>query len=265
MIEGSGSSGVVGVCRTGVLRRAVLCGLFLQLAATAYGFKLSPMVQVLEPSGRGASAVFHVESDSDQQVTVEISMAKRVVDGDGKESTLPEEDNFSVYPSQILLEPKKTQAVRVRWLGDARPKSELAYRIIAEQLPVSLTKEDRGARINLVVRYIGSVYVVPKGVKADVVLEAVSEEAGGESGRKLAIVLRNQGTAHALLDNLEVDVTANGGEGDGRTSVHLTQAGLKGIDSENILAGHTRRFVIPWPQGLGRGPLELKFKFDQPK
>ena len=98
---------MVGVCRTGVLRRAVLCGLFLQLAATAYGFKLSPMVQVLEPSGRGASAVFHVESDSDQQVTVEISMAKRVVDGDGKESTLPEEDNFSVYPSQILLDPKK--------------------------------------------------------------------------------------------------------------------------------------------------------------
>jgi fimbrial chaperone protein len=151
-------------------------------------------------------------------------------------------------------------------MGDAKPKSELAYRIIAEQLPVSLTKEDRGAKINLVVRYIGSVYVVPKGVKPDVVLESVSEEpVVGDAVHKLAIVLRNQGTAHALLDNLEVDVKADGAGGEGKTSVHLTQADLKGIDSENILAGHTRRFAIPWPQGLGRGALELKFKFDQPK
>lgn len=265
MSEEPSANTASGHHRLGPWTRLILCGVFLHLAASAFAFKLSPMVMSLEPTGRGASAVFRVENDSDQPVTVEISMAQRVMDLDGKESTVPEEEGFSVYPPQVLLGPRKSQAVRVRWLGDPQPKTELAYRIIAEQLPVSLTKAEQGAKINLVVRYLGSVYVAPKGVKPDVVLEAVSADKGKDDERKLVIVLHNRGTAHTTLDNLEMDVTAGGQTGTEKTSLHLKPEELKGMAFENILAGHKRRFVLAWPKGLGDGPLDVKFKFDQPK
>lgn len=249
----------------GLWTRLSLCGMFLHLAASAWAFKLSPMEMSFEPTGRGARGVFQVENDSDEPVTVEVSMAQRVMDLDGNDSTVPEEESFSVYPPLIVLGPKKSQAVRVRWLGNPKPKTELAYRIIAEQLPVSLTVEAPGARINLVIRYIGSVYIAPKGVKPDVVVESVSAEKGKDGERKLVIALHNRGTAHTLLDNLELDVLAGGKEGLDKTSVHLKPEELKGMAFENILAGHKRRFVLPWPTGLGDGPLDLKFKFDPSK
>ena len=267
------------------------------LSIPVYGFKLTPMEIQLDPSGRGASGLFRVENDSDQDVAVQITMAKREVSLEGKEQNPAAEDDFTIFPALVTLGPKKTQAVRVRWIGNSKPEKELAYRIIAEQLPVNLVGGSGGANVKLIVRYIGSVYIVPRGVKPDIVLDTVSQETGPDGERKIAITFFNRGSAHGFLTNLRLHITSDGKAvypvginsntqetektistsdststnkhpnfvkpGD-KEQVSLTEDLLKGITGENILAGNKRRFLMPWPKELKPGTIQAKFEIDLP-
>ena len=236
--------------------RLLLSALFFFALPTAQAFKLSPIRMEFEPSGRGANQAFRLENDSSNSVPVQISMLTRQMDLDGNETNAPAEDDFLVYPPQVLLKPKQVQTVRVKWLGNRKPEKELAYRILAEQLPVDLDKEKQsGARINLLVRYLGSVYIVPKGAKADVLLESAVPQTDAAGNRRLELIFHNRGTAHTILHDLRLKIQA------GDKTIELGPEALPKVSGENLLAGQKRRFTIPWPEGLPDGPLHVTFDY----
>ena len=239
-------------------------GVLLLLAAlavfgtspAAHAFKLSPIRVEFTPSGRGANQAFLLENDVDETVAVQISMLTRTIDIDGKEHNAPADDDFVVYPSQVLLKPGQTQTVRVQWVGDAEPDKELAYRILAEQLPIDVTKEQQGgARINFVIRYMGAIYIVPRGARPDIVIEGIEAETGNEGERQLAVMFHNRGKAHAVLRGLTLTLHS------GERSVELTADDLKGIAGENLLAESKRRAVVPWPAELPDGAVRATFDY----
>src|SRR5947209_1744831 len=125
----------------GILCLRLACVFLLVAVPAVQAFSLAPITMEFAPSGRGANRAFQVENPSDQTVAVQISMLSRAVDLDGQERNAPAEDDFIVYPSQVLLKPQQVQTVRVQWVGQARPDKELTYRILAEELPIDLTKE----------------------------------------------------------------------------------------------------------------------------
>lgn len=238
----------------------LLCLFWLAGIPAARAFKLAPITMHFEPSGRAASQAFRVENESEEQVAVQISILSRGMSLDGKEQNAPADDDFIVYPPQILLKPKQVQTLRVKWVGDARPQKELAYRILAEQLPINLSKEqETGAKINLIVRYLGSIYIVPKGAKPNVVIESALPHPAENGERKLAITFHNSGNAHTILRDLTLTLQANG------KTVVLGPTDLEGISGENILAGNKRRFVLRWPAQLPDGPVEAKFTYHRRK
>lgn len=207
------------------------------------------------PSGSGASQTFRVDNDSDQPVAVQVSIQHREMDADGKEKLTDAEDEFAVFPAQLVLLAKQGQTVRVQWLGDAALKREGAYRIIAEQLPVPVAlPPGSNAQISMIVRYEGTIYVAPPGLKPDLVVASV-EPVAGSGPHMLAVTVQNRGTAHALLGDLTLALRANDG-----SAVSLKDPQLTGMAGENILAGHTRRFVVPWPSGLPAGPVQATLK-----
>lgn len=237
------------------------CVFSLALLPASNAFTLTPITMEFAPSGRGANQAFQVENPSDQPVAVQISMLSREVDLDGKERNAPAEDDFVVYPAQVLLKPKQVQTVRVQWVGTAKPKKELTYRILAEELPIDLTKEQPSGsavsgHIKVVVRYLGSVYIVPKGARANVMLDSTASEIGEDGTRKLVLVFHNRGTAHVLLSGLKLTFQAGG------KTVNLGPDDLKGVAGANLLAGNKRRFVVPWPTELPEGPVQSSFDFD---
>ena len=237
----------------------LLSALFFLTIPAAHAFKLVPIRMEFEPAGRGANQAFRLENDSSNSVPVQISMLTRQMDLDGMETNAPAEDDFLVYPPQVLLKPKQVQTVRVKWLGNPKPQKELAYRILAEQLPVDLDKEKpSGSKINLLVRYLGAVYIVPKGAKADVVLESAVPKNNSESKRGIELVLHNQGTAHAILSDLRLKIQAGG------KTIELGAEALPKMAGENLLAGQKRRFALPWPEGLPDEPLRVSFDFSKP-
>lgn len=222
---------------------------------SAGAFQITPITQEFAPSGRGANQSFQVVNDRDEQVTVSVAITTRTMDIDGKEVHEPTDD-FTLFPTEIVLPPKGTQVVRARWVGDAAPKSELAYRIIAEETPVKAPRTAPGASIYMTVRYVGSLYVVPANARPNVSVVSAQPVTGVDGKPKLEVIVENKGTAHAILDEPILTVTS------GSVTKTLDAAAMNGnLPEENVLAQHQRRFRLTWPEGLPRGPLSAKLSF----
>ena len=227
----------------------------------ALAFKLEPISRVFEPAGAGATQSYEVINDSDEQIAVELSMAERKISLEGQETTESADDDFLVYPSQIVLPPQGVQSVRVTWLGNPNPEKELAYRMIAEQLPINLNNpeesqaETTSGAIKVMFRYIGSVYIRPKNAESKVVLNGITHEKGTDGNDRLVITFENQGTRRAVLSELNLNLTSQGSQ------LTLKPEQLEGVNNGVILAGNQRRFSMPWPQQLPIGEVTVTFTF----
>ena len=239
----------------GTVLAVLLC-----ITPRAHAFKLVPITMEFEPAGRGASQSFRLENDSDEQIAIQISILSREMDIRGRETNRPASADFIVYPEQILLKPKKAQTVRVKWVGNPKPEKELAYRILAEQLPVNLTSEKSGQnKIRVMVRYLGSIYIVPKGARSDVVVEGAAATMDPAGREALQLTIHNKGAAHTILRDPTLRLTAQG------KTTELSARELAGIAGENILAGTKRVFLLRWPEALPKGDVEVTLDFYRPR
>lgn len=235
---------------------AIMAWLLLSQLTPVFAFKLVPISMNFEPSGRGANRNFRLENPSDAAVAVQISIVKREMDIDGKETYLPADSDFTVFPPQTVLQPNQNQTLRVMWLGKTKSAKELNYRILAEQLPIGLDKEKQSeSKIKIVIRYLGSIYVIPKGAKPRVVVDSVGQEKKGDK-TNLVITLNNLGNAHALLRDLKLRLSID------NKVVELTGPQLKGMDAENVLSQQKRRFVIPCPKGFENNTVQVELEFN---
>ncbi|MCF3630271.1 fimbria/pilus periplasmic chaperone [Thalassospiraceae bacterium LMO-SO8] len=226
--------------------------LALVAATPASAFRLTPIVEDFQPTGREAVKNFTVTNTTPERIAVEIRMMKRAIRPDGQEILTPEDKDFVVFPTQVALEPGKSQAVQVRWVGDPEPKTELAYRIIAEQLPVELDKARQDiASIRLLIKYEGSVYILPKGAKADVSMTGLRPAKGTDGKPGLQVTLVNKGLAHGIVREAKLALTDSAGG-----KVTLSGAAAKALENINVLAGGTRNVVLPWPAGLKAGEVK---------
>lgn len=231
-------------------------------AFPAAAFELLPISREFAPAGRNATQSYEVVNDGDEPLAVELSMLRRQTDINGTETYSSGDDDFLIYPTQILLEPGKTQSVRVTWLGDPQPTTELSYRLLAEQLPINLDQADENQTrpvggVQVLLRYLGSVYIRPANPAANVVLETIEPQPDASQPPGFAITLNNQGNARAVLRNFHLHLVLPTGE-----SVSLQPEQLTSINNSVILAGHLRRFIIPYPNGFSVSPTTATFEFD---
>jgi fimbrial chaperone protein len=242
--------------------RTLLAAAFILTGWTglANAFELIPIVQDFSPVGADATQTFGIVNKDKEPVAVQIAIVKRDVAFDGTETLTPAEEEFLVYPPQAIVAPGKVQVVQVRWLGDRAPKQELAYRIIAEQLPVQLEQNAPagGGVVNILLRYEGAVYVVPPGVKPDVRLEGVARVETAD-GPKLAVTLANRGSSHGIVTNPVLSLRGRGT--DGRSlSVDLNAEAVDLLTGANVQAGNRRQFLLEWPAGLAAADLTATLK-----
>ena len=243
---------------------SVLVGAGVLMTAPAWAdasYQLTPSRLVLEPSGGRSAGSFQVRSTGNEPVAIEVRVTDRQMDPQGNETQTDAEDDFVVYPPQIVLQPGQVQTVRVTWLGDPNVAVEQAFRLITEQLPIDLggpeeTPTGVTVRINALYRYVAALYVTPPGAQPNVVIRQASHQRiDGQD--KLLLEFDNQGTAHQLLSGLNLTLApVNQPE----ASLTLRPDQLIGINGENVLAQHQRQFVMPWPEGLPVGPITASFE-----
>ena len=244
-----------------LMRSLLFLGLFWSLSASA--FTVSPMSVTFELSGPGATQSFQVSNTTPDAIAVEVSLATRQMDIDGKETQTqpPElESLFLIFPSQVILKPGEKRAVRVSYVGSAL-KKEAAYRLIFEQLPVATEKKEKtnGALIKMLLKYVAAVYVLPPEAKPNLHLKS-GLRVPGKSGQpdQLELVFENTGAAHRVLSGLKLRITTTGPD---PKTVTLEPDSLPTLEGQNVLAGGTRRFEIPWPSAIPKGPVQVSLVF----
>ncbi|WP_114393839.1 molecular chaperone [Oleisolibacter albus] len=238
------------VLRFRLFRSLAALAFCLLFAPAAQAFRLAPIEMEFDPAGRGATQIFRLENENKEPAAVEIRILARAQDREGEDVLTPADDDWVVFPEQIILEPGQTQSVRVQWIGNGNPPREQAYRLIAEQLPVELGQAPTsGGQVRLLVRYVASLYVRPAGVSPALTVTGAQHVAGPQGKQQLELVVQNAGSARQMLLNPTLALTAGG------RSLTLTGPQLEGLAGENILAGTTRRFLLPWPAGLAVGPV----------
>ncbi len=226
-------------------------------------FRLTPMNQVFAPGGNNATHAYEVINDQDERIAVEVTVVERSMDTNGTESYVPAEDDFLIYPAQMILEPNTTQVVRVSWLGDPALLSELAFRLVAEQLPINLVDPTQPVlvqpvgQVQILLRYLSGLFVRPTGVIAAVQIESVTAQTDDRGNPAVEIVFANSGSASTHLRDLRLNLTAQG------QTVSLSTDELKGVTGTTILADHRRRFVVPRPATLPQGPITATFEYRQ--
>ena len=131
---------------------------------------------------------------------------------------------------------------------------------MSEQVPINLTKPEAGkltkitAKVEILLRYMGSLYVRPENVEPKLVLESVTVQKEKDKP-VIAITFDNQGSARATLTNFKLNLSSGG------KTLELTTEQLKDITNQNILANHKRRFVIPYPADLPQGTVTATFDY----
>jgi fimbrial chaperone protein len=234
---------------------------FLMGATPAMAYKLTPMSQVLAPSGSDTTKSFEIVNDSAERVALEISITTLERDLDYTETNVNADENFLVYPPQLLLAPGARQTVRVTWVGEPNLKSELAYRLVVEELPikgagVGSTKASGAVRILMTFR--ATLYIRPAKATPRISLESAVRVEGKtpSDASSLAITVQNKGTAQGALKKCATTASS------GKTTVSLPVESLKLLQQGRILSGNQRRFLIPWPAELPIGTVTVLLKCD---
>lgn len=196
------------------------------------GFSLTPMSHVIELDANQKQAQFLLDNPTDEPMAVEISLRDRIQKEDGTEDT-PVSKVLAAFPPQLIIPPEEKRTVRVQWLGE-KPKGELAFRVVAEQLPLQVDgKKKKGSGIKMLLKYVAALYVNPGETESNVQVTEVIP------GSPLQIVIENKGNKHQLLTNAILTLTH------GKEKLQLKGDDLKGLAGENVLAGTRRVFKIP--------------------
>jgi len=222
------------------LRLALVC-IVAGVSLAAHAISFTPIEMDFAPTGRGSTQIFRLENTTPDPVAVEISMKSRTMTRSGEDDLQDADDQFNVFPSQVVMQPGQVQSVRVQYIGPAVLDREKAFRLIAEQLPIDVGQAPtNGGRMRLLVKYVASVYVLPSNLKA--VLSITKLDI--LDGKWLVITMQNQGKTRKILKDITIDIGAES----------LSGADLKGLEGENILAETTREFRVPLPER----PIDIK-------
>ena len=200
----------------------------------ANALQMEPLSLVLKPSGGGANQVFRVINESNKPIAVQFGMTTRQQIGN-KEVRQPADDKFMIYPPQTIIPAKSAQKVRIQWLGDSQIKDEQAFRLIAEQVHVSLEKEQTG--VNMLMKLEGALYVQPRTSSSDVKVTQLTPQ-----GNKLGITVTNTGNRHQLLNKATLNMKY------GNQLISLKGNQLLGLEGKNVLGKSTQRFFINKPE-----------------
>jgi fimbrial chaperone protein len=238
----------------------VLAIFIVQLGAfRSLAFTLIPISATLAPKGYGATTSFRVENETSNRVAFQITMVTREMDEQGEETHASATNLFTVFPPQGVIGAGQRQNVRLVWKGTPEPTNELAYRIVAEELPVNFDPETKESHIKLLVRYLGTVYIRPKNATPKLeTVELIQATNNTTTTNRYELTLANDGAAHQGLKNCSLTVSDSHGQ-----STVLKADQLDQIEGQNILAHHRRRFAVLLPDNWREPKYHAELKVDE--
>lgn len=210
------------------------------------------------PQGADANRTFFVTNTDNAVAAVEISVKTREHGLRGEETNKPADDEFVIFPSQVILQPGEEKVITMIYVGDTTLTTEKAYRVVIEQLPINVySKQQKDGSTNtiaVITKISKSIYVTPAGAKPELAMTKVELLDDGNVG----VVVKNTGTAHRLIE--KGTVTFLDASGNRMQNVELTVEALG--NGRNILAGEERQLIISKPEMIHLETSKIQIQFD---
>lgn len=250
------------------LKNLIILGLFIVSCSLQAGYSVAPWVFDFEENGEKDQMIKLIHTgDTNTPVPVEISILKRTVDIDGKleHNSVEHDEDFIVYPSQVIIYPGEAQNVQIQWVGKKFPKEQTAYILYVKQvsIPMATPEAAKSRAVGAVVvemNYEGLITLKPEGIKADVQVVSAKMVKDENDDPKLEILFQNDGTARFKFEKLNISVQSLE---NGRVTSEQTYSPVlaKTAIEEKIYPGYQRRMILPWPQKLPFGPVHVDVEF----
>lgn len=224
-------------------KTVLLASLLLLGGTAAFAFTFMPMSISISPSGAQSIATFRLTNDGGQQIAIAIKATTRQIDESGTEINGPADQDFTIFPTRIVVQPNSFQIVKVQYKGTPKLSKEMPYRIIAEQVPIDFTQQQTSG-VKVMFRYIAALYVTPPNVNYKLAISKV-EYAEQEGTKGFLITVTNTGTRHALINDPVIKITAPGS-----AAITLQEDAVKSMQGQNLLPGNVRHFFLPYEKAV---------------
>lgn len=223
-----------------------LCA-FAVAAGRVWAHEVSPMRVSLVPAEGRSQATVTINNTRDEPLPVEIKTLIRHTSPDGAERLEEVTDVFIIFPPQVLVPARSSQAVRIQYVGPPVIDQSLAYVVEVVETPVE-TPGFTGVRFTY--NFGVAVYVDPPRA-----VDRLSVVAAERSDEGLRVVVRNSGAKYGLLNLNRLIVTA----GDQRFDLTADDLGGR-IDNPLLPPGMDRVFDVRLPELAAEGPVSAEVR-----
>lgn len=122
---------------------------------------------------------------------LEIAVFRRLVAEDGTQTMVPADDDFLIFPPQMVLPQGGSQGVRFQYLGDPGITESIAYVIEVQEVPVV---PEGFSGITTVYNVGAAIYIQPARPQAQLAISGVRRE-----GDIVRFEVRNSGNDYSFL------------------------------------------------------------------
>ncbi|RYG69434.1 molecular chaperone [bacterium] len=220
---------------------------FVAIPIQAEAARVSPMVVNVTPGGRGSIARIELANPAEREFPVEVIMMRGDISEEGELTLTPADDDFLVFPAQVVVKPRSQQVLRVQYVGDPDLDKSLIYYAAVRQLPVAF--EPGQSQVQVVVNFNVLVNVVPDNTRADPVVEVVGATTREEKPG-IEVRVTNRGSRFFLAGNVAWDIAGRTAEGVAVKVRRTPEEMAKSVGVGVVAPDKTRRFFIPFDQVL---------------
>lgn len=182
------------------------------LPIATYAMSVQPLIVDIKAGTRGNSGRVAVTNTFTRAVPVEVTVHPMAMSATGEISIGgPPVRDFLIFPPRAVIQPGRTQAFRLQWLGDPAMATSANYIVSIAQVPVELGEAQSG--IQLVYNFQIMANVAPaRGAPVLTIARAAARLNEKGEGRA-NITIANSGPAHAYLAGLRLKLVLKNADG----------------------------------------------------
>lgn len=237
--------------------KKIITGIILLLATVnSFALRVEISNDTFATTGRNSNRNLFVTNNSEKMVALEVYAQKRMVDTETGQDLLEDVEDFLIYPNQLLLQPEEQQVVTLTWVGEQEIEEEKAFRVIVEELNLSLDEQEAGAdgemtvKVAALTKVVKAVYVAPDGAKPNIKIIG-SKVTQSEDGKKMIeVTFENSGTMHKLMKQTKITVVPVDSTGSKVASGKVSYVPVELDGIINILSKSQRVLTVSLPEGM---------------
>ena len=234
-------------------------GLLLALAITpATAMTVQPVIVDLSTGGTRMSSVITVENTFATPLPVELRAAEADLTETGLVATTREAKDLLIFPPQALIQPGRTQAFRVQWVGDPALAKSRHFFVTVAQLPVQLPAGQSAVQILYNFQVIVSVGVA--GQRSAIRVIDTGTAKGEDGKERLVMTLANDASTYGYLSDGSLRIVQTDANGKEVFRQSMTPAEVQQQVGYGLVgAGQKRKLSTPLIMPVAGGKIDVEF------